>query len=140
VVGINSAIATNGSSITGQAGSIGVGFAIPIDEARPIADQLVAHGKADHPLLGVRVKDALGLVGVVPEGAAIVEVTSGGAAGKAGLRVGDIITKLNDRKIDTADALVAAVRAQKVGAVVKITYLRNGATETTSVTLGSQGG
>jgi putative serine protease PepD len=140
VVGINSAIATNGSSITGQAGSIGVGFAIPIDEARPIADQLVSSGKADHPLLGVRVKDALGLLGVVPEGAAIVDITSGGAADKAGLRVGDIITKLNDRTIDTADALVAAVRAEKVGAVVKITYLRNGATETTSLTLGSQGG
>jgi putative serine protease PepD len=139
VVGINSAIATT-SSGSGQAGSIGVGFAIPIDQARPIAEQLIADGHANHAVLGVQVKDALTNGGVTPGGAAVIAVTSGGPAGKAGLQVGDVIVQLDDRRIDTADSLVAAVRSHKAGETVQVTYLRNGAKDTVSVTLGSQGG
>ncbi len=138
VVGINSAIASLGSSSpfgggSSQSGSIGVGFSIPIDQARPIADQLIATGHAKHPVLGVSVQDATssGLNG----GAKIVSVTSGGPAATAGLKAGDIVTMVNDQEIANSDALVATIRAQHAGEKITVTYTRNGATATATVTL-----
>jgi putative serine protease PepD len=139
VVGINSAIATLGASMGGQSGSIGVGFAIPIDQARPIAQELLKNGKADHAQLGVSVSPATSRDGTT-EGATIESVTGGGSASKAGLERGDVVTKVGDRSIPDADALIAAVRSHRPGDKVTLTYVRDGSSHTTSATLGSDGG
>src|SRR6266511_2495085 len=131
VVGINSANASLGQDQGGQSGSIGLGFAIPSDEARPIAQQLAQTGKADHAQLGVSVQDA-------DQGGQLLQVQADGPAGRAGLRAGDVVTRIGDRQVDGADALVAAVRSHRPGEKVTVTYLRDGQTKTTSVTLGSQ--
>lgn len=137
VVGINSAIASLGPSSGGQSGSIGLGFAIPIDQARPIAQQLAKQGSATHALLGVSVTDATqqGL----PAGAGVVQVQAGSSAGKAGLRRGDVITALDGRLTDSADALIAAVRSHRPGDKVMITWLSGlgGAQHTATISLGS---
>ncbi|MQA05193.1 MAG: PDZ domain-containing protein [Streptosporangiales bacterium] len=135
VVGINSAIATvGGDQASSQSGNIGVGFAIPIGEAWPIAKELMADGTASHAQLGVQVSDA-------QEGDAagghIATVADGGAAEKAGLRAGDVVTKVGERRIDSADALIAAIRAHRPGDEVTITYRRGGDMHTATVTLDS---
>jgi len=134
VVGINSAIASLGGS-GGQSGSIGLGFSIPINQARSIADQLTDSGQAVHAQLGVSVSDIAD--GSAPGGAGIAMVTAGGGAEKAGIEVGDVVTKVGDREIDSADALIAAVRSYQPGDTVTLTYLRSGDTRTATVTLGS---
>ena len=133
VVGINSAIATLGASSGGQSGSIGLGFAIPIDQAKSIVDQLVANGTAEHGRLGVTVGDATGDI----VGAELGDVTQGSAADAAGLRSGDVITGYNAQTIDSADALIAAVRSGQPGDTATLTYVRNGQSATTTVTLES---
>jgi len=139
IVGINTAIATLGASMGGQSGSIGVGFAIPIDQARPIAKQLIETGRAEHAQLGVSVSQAVVGSGVT-EGAQIQSLTPNGAAEKAGLQRGDVITKVDDRLVPDPDALIAAVRSHRPGDTVRLTYVRNGRTHTTTATLGSDGG
>ncbi|MEP6761964.1 MAG: trypsin-like peptidase domain-containing protein [Sporichthyaceae bacterium] len=134
VVGINSAIATLGGG-SGQSGSIGLGFSIPVNQARSVADQLTKSGKAVHAQLGVSVSDIAN--GSALGGAGIQAVTPGGSAAKAGVAVGDVVTKVGNRSIDSADALIAAVRSYKAGDKVTITYERGGNTRTTTVTLGS---
>lgn len=135
VVGINSAIATVGSSGQGgQSGNIGVGFAIPIDQARPIATQLVDKGSAEHAQLGVRVGPADG----EQAGAKVEVIDANSAAAKAGLRTGDVITKVDGRNIDSSDALVAAVRSHQPGDKVTLTYLRDNSPGVAVVTLGKQ--
>lgn len=133
VVGINSAIASLGSSVGGTSGSIGLGFSIPIDQAKPIIDELIATGKAKHAYLGVEVSDAAGTA----SGAQLGTVTPGGAAAKAGLKAGDLITAVGDRPVDSADALVAAVRSHRPSDAVSIRYTRGGATKTATATLGT---
>ncbi len=133
LVGVNSAIATlGGDSADPQSGSIGLGFAIPIDQAKRIADELIQNGNATHASLGVQVgNDASS------HGAKIVEVTSGGAAAAAGLPSGVVVTKVDDRVIGSADALVAAVRSKAPGEKVTLTYLdSSGKPQTVQVTLG----
>ncbi len=131
VVGINSAIASLGASLgSSQSGSIGLGFSIPIDQAKRIADELISTGHATHPQLGVSLTDG-------PDGgASLAAVTAGGAADKAGLKVGDVVTAVNGRIVDSSDALVADIRSSTPGATVSITYTRGGASNTVSVTLG----
>ena len=137
VVGINSAIASLGASQGSQSGSIGLGFSIPIDEARTIAKQLIDSGTAIHAQLGVSVQDAsTDGSSTFSDGAAVGQVTAGSAAAKAGLASGDVITKVGDRTVDSADALIAAVRSHRPGDDVVITYTRNGSTATATVTLG----
>ena len=135
VVGINSAIATLGAT-GGQSGSIGLGFSIPIDQAKAIAEELVGTGTASHAQLGVSVQDAAGDVSA----AGVAEISSGSAAEKAGLRVGDVITRVGDRTVDGADALIAAIRSHRPGDEVTLTYLRDGQESTAQVTLGSDAG
>jgi putative serine protease PepD len=131
VVGINSAIATLGTSVDGQSGSIGLGFSIPIDQAKRIADELIKSGTATKPQLGVTVGDA-------PNGGAqIGSVTPGGAAAQAGLKAGDVITSFGGRPIEDANALVAAVRSSAPGSQQQVIYVRGGKTLTTTVTLES---
>ncbi|HEX5495496.1 MAG TPA: trypsin-like peptidase domain-containing protein [Mycobacteriales bacterium] len=137
VVGINSAIATVGqSAVGGQSGNIGVGFAIPIDQARPIANELIKQGHAEHSQLGVTVSDPQTAGGV--GGAVIRSVNPGGAADHAGLKPNDLITKVDDQKIDGADALVAVIRAHQPGDKVTVVYARGGSSHTTTVTLGRE--
>jgi putative serine protease PepD len=133
LVGLNSAIATlGGASTASQSGSIGLGFAIPVDQAKRIADELIQNGTASHASLGVQVGNDAGA-----DGAKIVDVTSGGAASAAGLPSGVIVTKIDDRVIGSADALVAAVRSKAPGDQVKLTYLDpSGKPQTVQVTLG----
>jgi putative serine protease PepD len=135
LIAMNSAIATMGDSAgpSAEAGSIGLGFAIPIDQAKRIADQLIATGKASHASLGVRVSSD-----ATTHGARIVDVTNSGPAATAGLLKGSVITKIDDRAIDSADALVAAVRSRAPGDTVTLTYTDpSGATKTIKVTLGT---
>ncbi|MBN9795226.1 peptidase S1 [Pseudonocardia sp. TMWB2A] len=130
VVGINSAIATAGPG----GGSIGVGFSIPINQARRIADQLRGGGKATHAVLGVTVGNDPQL-----RGAVIQEVTPDGAAAKAGLRLQEIVARLGDQRITTGTDLQAAVRSQPPGSVVQLEVVdAGGATRTVEVTLGEQ--
>ncbi|GAS94279.1 serine protease pepD [Mycolicibacterium canariasense] len=133
LVGVNSAIATlGGDSGQSQSGSIGLGFAIPVDQAKRIADELVQNGTASHASLGVQVGNDAGA-----DGAKIVEVTAGGAAAAAGLPSGVVVTKVNDRVISSADALVAAVRSKAPGTKITLTYLDpSGKPATLDVTLG----
>ncbi|ULE31279.1 S1C family serine protease [Mycobacterium sp. IDR2000157661] len=134
LVGINSAIATLGGDAGPQVqgGSIGLGFAIPVDQAKRIADELIKNGSAAHASLGVQVgNDA------ATDGARIVEVTPGGAAAAAGLPSGVVVTRVDDRVINSADALVAAVRSKAPGERVTLTYLDpSGKPQSVQVTLG----
>lgn len=133
LVGINSAIATMGADAGGQqGGSIGLGFAIPVDQAKRIADEIIQTGSASRASLGVQVGNEAGV-----DGAKIVEVTAGGAAAAAGLPGGVIVTKIDDRVIGSADALVAAVRSKAPGDKVTLTYLdSSGKPQSVEVTLG----
>lgn len=134
LVGVNSAIATLGSeSPEGQqSGSIGLGFAIPVDQAKRIADELISTGTATHASLGVQVTSDRGA-----PGAKVVEVVPDGAAASAGLPAGVVVTKIDDRPINSADGLVAAVRSKAPGDKVTLTYLDpSGVTKTLQVTLG----
>jgi len=127
VVGINSAIATSGST-----GNIGVGFAISANKAKAVADQIIKGEKVSHPFLGVAVDDAEN------GGAQIQQVTSGGPAAKAGLQVGDVVTKIGDKAIAGREDLVGAVQAGKVGEQLQITFVRSGSERTVNVTLAEQ--
>ena len=133
LVGINSAIATLGASTGGQSGSIGLGFAIPVNQAKWISEQLIASGTVEHARLGVTVENATGDV----LGAQIGTVESGSAADKAGLAEGDVVTEFGDQSIDSADALVAAVRSAEPSTQVTVTYVRDGQTKTVEVELGT---
>jgi putative serine protease PepD len=133
VVGINSAIATLGSTGS-QSGSIGLGFSIPIDQAKAIARELVDTGTATHAQLGVSVQDAQSGNG---GGATVALVSDGSAAQQVGLREGDVITKVGSRQVEDADSLIAAIRSYRPGAKVTFTYVRGGSTDTVTATLGS---
>ncbi len=134
VIGINSAIATLGGVADSQTGSIGVGFAIPVDEARSIAEQLIRTGKATHPAIGVTAA-TVGAAGGGPRGARLTEVLPGGAAQKAGLRAGDVITSLDGKPVTSVDGLIVQLRTFEVGDTIKVTYLRGGSTKTARLVL-----
>jgi putative serine protease PepD len=141
VVGINSAIASVSQQQTfgsqeQESGNIGVGFAIPINEAIYTADQLIKTGHAVHAIIGVSL--AAGSDSDSTNGATVAQVTAGGPADRAGIKAGDVITKVNDTPIADADTAIVAIRANhKPGDVVRVTVLRNGQPKTFSVTLGA---
>jgi putative serine protease PepD len=122
---VNVAIANAGSF--GQAGNIGVGFAIPANVAQRIANEIITTGDVSHGLLGALVTDALSsedgagfAIGVT-----VVELTPDGAAEQAGILAGDVITSINGKPLTTASELTAAVRQEPAGAKVKIELIRN---------------
>lgn len=134
LVGVNSAIATLGAdSPDAQSGSIGLGFAIPVDQAKRIADELISTGKASHASLGVQVTNDKG-----SPGAKVVDVVPNGAAATAGVPKNVIVTKVDDRPINSADALVAAVRSKAPGDKISLTFSdpAGGGSRTVPVTLG----
>ncbi len=147
VIGINSAIASLSSGGSGsQSGSIGVGFAIPIDQAHRIAQEIIDTGHATHAVLGASVGDAAAGTSAVAQaeaqaglsvGAKIASVTNGGGAAAAGLQAGDVITKVGTTPVGSADALIATIRSSTPGGKVTVTYVRGSATKTATVTLGS---
>ena len=134
VIGVNSAIATLGTTVNSRTGSIGLGFAIPINQARKTAEQLIKNGKATYPIIGVSVEMSYSGKGALIATSADA-ITKGGPAEKAGLRSGDIITEFNGREITSSDELIVAIRAQNVGDLVKITYKRDGVLKSTSLRL-----
>jgi putative serine protease PepD len=139
VVGINAAIATDqsqgGLQVPGQStsGNIGIGFAIPSDEASRIAGELITKGKASHAVLGITV----GNPAASSTGATVKSVNANGPAANAGLRAGDIVVRLDTQLIEDANALVAAVRSHAPGDTVTATYRRGTVTHTVTVRLGS---
>ena len=132
VIGVNSAIATLGSS--SQSGSIGLGFAIPINQAKKTAEQLIKTGSATYPIMGISVDTRFTGTGaqISTDGAG---VTPAGPADKAGLKAGDIITSLDGVEINNSDELIVAIRSKSVGDKVKIKYTRNNISREATVTL-----
>jgi putative serine protease PepD len=134
VIGINSAIYSppsgGASGQGGEASNVGIGFAIPVDQAKRVGEELAKTGKATQPVLGVQVRDDAD-----GSGALVVAVTPGGAAEKAGMKPNQIVVKIDDRNVDSSDALVAAVHAAAPGQRVTLT-LKGG--QTVQATLGGQ--
>ncbi len=140
VIGINSAIAsvTAPGNAGQQSGSIGVGFAIPSDTAQRVAQQLVSTGTAAHAVLGIQTRTA----GDPQEpqtgtGAEVMQVTAGGPADAAGLRVGDVVTAVDGEQVTTSTDLTAAVRSATPGRHVTLSVQRAGSTSDVEVVLGS---
>ena len=129
VIGINSAIATLDAS-SSQTGSIGLGFAIPINQARRTAEQLIKTGKSSHPVIGVSL-DTRYMSG----GARIAEVMAGSPAANAGIVAGDTIIGIDGKSVNSADELIVAVRAKQPGDSVKLLLSANGSKRTVKVVL-----
>ncbi|MFF4399931.1 trypsin-like peptidase domain-containing protein [Streptomyces sp. NPDC001480] len=146
VIGINSAIqssSSGGLGGSGQSGSIGLGFAIPINQAKYVAQQLIKTGKPVYAKIGasVSLEDGTGGAKITEQGAAgAAAVESGGPADKAGLKPGDVITKLDDHVIDSGPTLIGEIWTHKPGDKVTITYQRDGKEHTVDLTLGSRAG
>src|SRR4029078_5714589 len=130
VIGVNSAIATApGSSTSAQSGNIGVGFAIPSDQVRTVAIQLIKTGKAVHPVIGVYLDSSY-----TGEGVRIADegpngdpaVNPDGPADQAGLKAGDVVIKFEGKPVTEGGELVVAIRARAVGDKVTLTILRDG--------------
>lgn len=134
VIGINSSIKSLSSSSDGQAGSIGLGFAIPSDLVVSIADQLIASGSASHGLLGVTVRSATTTIGAdTYVGAEVQDVSAGSGASAAGIRAGDVIIKVEGQEVSSAKQLIGYVRRYKAGDTITMTIVRNGQTQDVSV-------
>lgn len=127
LIGMNSVIASI-STGTDTGGSIGLGFAIPANFAKRVATQLIETGVATQPMIGVSLAN-----GANVSGALIASVQDGGPGAAAGLMPGDVVTKLNDRVIDSADALIAAVRSQDFGETVTLTVTAQDTSQTRQV-------
>ncbi|MEV1047668.1 trypsin-like peptidase domain-containing protein [Streptomyces sp. NPDC049916] len=144
VIGINSAIQSSGGGLgQSQAGSIGLGFAIPINQAKNVAEQLIKTGKPVYPVIGatVTMEEKTGGAAISSEGAGgSPAVTPNGPAAKAGLKSGDVITKFNDTVIDSGPTLIGEIWTRKPGEKVTLTYERDGKEATADVTLGQREG
>jgi putative serine protease PepD len=132
VIGVNSAIATLG--VSSQAGSIGLGFAIPINQAKKTAEQLITTGSATYPIMGISVDTRFTGTGalITSEG---VGVTPGGPADKIGLKAGDVIIEFDGVEVDNSDELIVMIRSKNVGDKIKIKYKRNSLIKDATVTL-----
>jgi putative serine protease PepD len=125
VIGVNSAIARVPGTSGSTGGSIGLGFAIPSDQARRTADQLIATGKATHPVIGVKLNRTFSGEGAEVDDAADA-VTAGGPAAKAGVKAGDVIVGFEGKRIRTPDQLIVSIRARAVGDTVSLKVQRDG--------------
>lgn len=145
VIGVNVAIASAGGMTQSEGGSIGVGFAIPIDYAKRVADDIIDDGEVSHGLLGVTVA-AAGLEGgpsgqqdqqgqSFTTGALVDEVADGSPAADAGFERGDVITSVDGRPVEDSVSLTAVVREYAAGDTISVTYQRDGNEDTADVTL-----
>ena len=138
LIGIPSSIAST-STGSGQSGSIGLGFAIPVNEAKRIADELIADGSADHAWLGVSLSDGSGTAdGATRQGAEVQQVTSGTPAEQAGLQQGDVITTVDDEPVQGSESLTAQVRERAPGDEVTLGVVRGGQLLDVKVVLGTR--
>jgi putative serine protease PepD len=141
VIGINSAIQPSGDSSPGsQGGSVGLGFAIPINQAKRVAAQLIKSGQPVYPVIGVSLD-----VGYNGDGARIATnpstaITPGGPGAKAGLKPGDVITKFDSTLVDSGETLIGEIWQHQPGDKVTVTYTRGGSHHTATITLGSRVG
>jgi putative serine protease PepD len=131
VVGVNSAIITLAQGASG--GSIGLGFAIPVDAVRRIASELIDTGSSVTPVIGVSLDPVF-----TGPGARVSQVTPGGPAAAAGIEPGDVITAIDGVPVSNAENLIVAIRANAPGDVVELTVVRNGRSTITPVTLGGE--
>lgn len=134
LIGVNVAIASNASD-QASAGSIGLGFAIPVNYAIRVAEELITSGEASHGLLGATVTDAAFNEDAVVSGASIDSVVPGGAADRAGIRSGDIVTQFNGLPITNRIDLTAQVRKLPGGTETTVTFVRGSQSYTVKVTL-----
>lgn len=137
LIGINVAIASAANS-SSQAGNIGVGFAIPSNVAKRVADQIIKTGKVSHGLLGAMVSDAKfsDSSASFSVGARIEKLTPDGSAEQAGLKVGDVVIECDGSPIDSAKTLTAAIRSKPASAKVTLKVLRDGSEISIVATLG----
>jgi len=132
VIGVASAILTRGNSEQ-QTGNIGLGFAIPINQAKTIGDLLINNGKATYPVIGAS-------LGEGSDGLQLTTVDRNGPASRAGLRVGDIITKIDNHRVSATEELIVGIRTHRPGEKVVLEYVRDGQNARATVTLGSREG
>ncbi len=135
VVGVNSAIATTGGG-SGEAGSIGVGFAIPIEQVQVTADQILRTGEARYPVIGAQVKTDE----TTTDGAVIDSVGTGSPAADGGLEAGDVIREVDGERVTDGIALIVAIRTHQPGESVDFTIERDGEEETVTLTLDGEVG
>ncbi len=134
VIGVNSAIATVSSGIGGEAGNIGVGFAIPIDQVRLTAEQIIETGKAVYPVIGATIDTAEGQPAVVKE------ITPNSPAEDAGLQQGDVLRSIDGEPVRDGIELIVSIRSHLPGDTIEIGYEREGEQRSTEVVLGEQEG
>ncbi len=132
VIGLNDSIISGSQSGGGEPGNVGVGFAIPIDLAKSVADKLVAGQPIQFGYLGVKTQDADGS----RVGGLVASVEPGSPAAKAGLKQGDVVVKVDQNPVASGTDLAAAIRARQPGETVKLTVYRDGSERAISVTLG----
>lgn len=140
VIGVNSAIATLGGA-NNASGSIGVGFAIPINQARRTAEEIIRTGKSTKPVIGVTLDTSYNGRGAKIASNVIsgrVPITPGGPADKAGLKAGDVVLAVNGRTVNNGDELIVAIRAAQPGDTVTFKVQRGGSTSDIQVVLGSE--
>ncbi len=137
VVGVNSAIATTGGgSLGGASGNIGVGFAIPIEQVRTTADQILKSGEARYPVIGAQVQTT----GPGASGALITEVNQGTPADDAGLSKDDVVTKVDGKPVSGGIALIVAIRTHQPGDTLEFTVRRDGSERAFEITLDGEVG
>ena len=134
VIGINSAIISLGASLSGESGNIGLGFAIPIDQVRRTARQLLEDGEAEYPIIGAKVGTS------DPDSAVIESVEPGLPAEDAGIEKGDEIVQVDGEPITGGVELIVAIRSHVPGETIDIEYVRDGETNTVEITLDGQVG
>lgn len=132
VIGVNSAILTLGAS-RGQSGSIGLGFAIPINQAMEIGRLLIQKGKATYPVIGAQVEDS-------DNGVRLTSVDARGPAASAGLREGDVVTSIDDAAVTDVQQLIVTIRTHRPGERINLGVKRGGSTDKAVVILGGREG
>jgi putative serine protease PepD len=135
VVGVNSAIATTGGILGGESGNIGVGFAIPMEQVRITARQLLDTGEAEYPVIGANVNTGPG-----SSGATVVDVQTGTPAARAGLLEGDRIVAIEGERVADGISLIVAIRTHRPGETIELTLVRGGDERTVDIRLDAKVG